>query len=214
MTSANGLSGQAAGLPRLLEVMRRLRDPASGCAWDRAQDARTLARFTLEEAYELVDAIESGDVRALREELGDLLFQVVFHAQLLQEQGQGGFDTVAAALADKLEQRHPHVFGTAGPEQADWESLKAQERAARGAHGLLADIPPALPALVRAAKIGRRAARAGFDWPDLQGALAKVLEEAGEVRMAHAQDNARAMEEEELAGQELLWQQAKADIQP
>ncbi len=185
-----------AGLLRLLGVMRQLRDPLTGCAWDRAQDARSLARYTLEEAYELVDAIESGDARALRDELGDLLFQVVFHAQLLSEQGQGGFDEVAAGIADKLQRRHPHVFGDATPAQADWEQLKAIERAARGKQGLFADIPASLPALGRATKTGKRVARTGFDWPDASGALAKVLEEVEEVREANLRGDRRAQEEE------------------
>ncbi|MGC4027947.1 MAG: nucleoside triphosphate pyrophosphohydrolase [Steroidobacteraceae bacterium] len=185
-----------AGLRRLLAVMQRLRDPVSGCAWDRAQDARSLARYTLEEAYELVDAIEAGDERALRDELGDLLFQVVFHAQLLAERGCGDFDQVARGIADKLQRRHPHVFGDATPSQADWESLKAQERAARGDEGAFAGIPAAMPALGRAAKIGRRAAQAGFDWPDAAGAMAKVLEEIDEVHAASVRADARELEEE------------------
>jgi ATP diphosphatase len=183
-------------LQRLLAIMRQLRDPRRGCAWDRAQDARSLARYTLEEAYELVEAIETGDSRALVDELGDVLFQVVFHAQLLEEQQLGGFAAVAAGIADKLERRHPHVFGDASPDSTDWEPLKARERAGRGAAGLLADIPTALPALGRAAKIGRRAARAGFDWPDAAGARLKVLEELEEIRaIEQGGDHARLEEE-------------------
>lgn len=175
--------------------MRRLRDPADGCPWDRAQDARSLARYTLEEAYELVDAIEAGNQDALQGELGDLLFQVVFHSQLLAEQGRGDFDDVAAGIADKLERRHPHVFGGAHA-AADWEALKAQERAARGETGALADIPVTMPALSRATRIGRRAARTGFDWPDAEGAMAKVLEEVAEVREASSNGSAQQLEEE------------------
>src|SRR5688500_6729842 len=126
------------GLRRLLAVMRALRDPASGCPWELAQDSRSLARYTLEEACELVAAIETGDEASLRDELGDLLFQVVFHAQLASERGRFNFDTVADAIASKLERRHPHVFGDRREAEAgSWERLKAQERAARGAGGVL-----------------------------------------------------------------------------
>jgi ATP diphosphatase len=176
-----------AGVRRLLEVMRRLRDPQGGCPWDRAQDSRSLARYTLEEACELIAAIEGGDQSALRDELGDLLFQVVFHAQLASERGEYGFDDVAHAMADKLERRHPHVFAGhafTGESPGSWEQLKAAERAARGASGLLDDIPLTLPALARATKLGKRAAQVGFDWPDAQGARAKVLEELAEVDAA------------------------------
>jgi len=189
----------AVQLQRLLEVMRRLRDPAGGCAWDQRQDAKSLARYTLEEAYELVDTIEQGDANALQDELGDLLFQVVFHARLLEEQQLADFASVAAGIADKLERRHPHVFGAgAGATQQapDWEALKAEERRSRGARGLLDDIPAALPALGRAAKIGRRAAQSGFDWPDAEGARAKILEELAEIDEARAEaDPARLQEE-------------------
>ena len=191
-----------AALQRLLALMRRLRDPVSGCSWDRAQDARSLARYTLEEAYELVDAIEQGDLPALRDELGDLLFQVVFHSQLLEEQGVAAFDDVAAAIADKLERRHPHVFAVqssglpAESVPASWERLKAGERQARGLVGQLDDVPLALPALSRAAKLGRRAAQVGFDWPDAQGALAKVREEADEVAAEFERHDPARLEEE------------------
>jgi ATP diphosphatase len=178
-------SGPLPGVARLLQVMRALRDPASGCAWDLAQDSRSLARYTLEEACELVAAIEAGDDLALRDELGDLLFQVVFHAQLASERGDWDFDAVASAMADKLERRHPHVFG--GEDRrgtGHWEQLKAAERAARGITGVLDDVPATLPALSRATKLGKRAARVGFDWPDAQGAREKVLEELAEVDAA------------------------------
>lgn len=173
------------GLQRLLAIMRRLRDPASGCPWDLAQDSRSLARYALEEAYEVVSAIESGSDAALRDELGDLLFQVVFHAQLGAEQGRFDFNDVANGIANKLTQRHPHVFG--GSDNVDhrnWEAIKAEERAARGANGVLDDVPLALPALVRATKLGKRAATVGFDWPDASGPRAKVLEELAEVEAA------------------------------
>lgn len=185
------------GIHRLLEAMRRLRDPAAGCPWDLAQDSRSLARYTLEEACEVVAAIESGDDAALREELGDLLFQVVFHAQLASERGLYDFDSVALAIAEKLARRHPHVFG--GDNRRDarhWEQFKAEERAARGAVGLLDDIPRTLPALARAAKLGKRAARVGFDWPDAEGARAKVLEELAEVDAARRGEGASSLEDE------------------
>jgi len=174
-----------AGVQRLLEIMRRLRDPVGGCPWDRAQDARSLARYTLEEACELIAAIEAGDEVALRGELGDLLFQVVFHAQLASERGQYDFDAVAQAMADKLERRHPHVFGgEAGRDASHWEQFKAEERAARGASGILDDVPVTLPALARAAKLGKRAGRVGFDWPDAAGVRDKIEEELREVAQA------------------------------
>jgi ATP diphosphatase len=177
------------GLARLLQVMRALRDPQTGCAWDLAQDSRTLARYTLEEACELVAAIEAGNDAALRDELGDLLFQVVFHAQLASERGAWDFDSVARAIADKLQRRHPHVFDGAQPRgTAHWEQLKAAERAARGSGGVLDDVPVTLPALSRAVKIGKRAALVGFDWPDAEGARAKLLEELAEVDAARRGD--------------------------
>lgn len=173
------------GLLQLLEVMRRLRDPASGCSWDLAQDSRSLARYALEEAYEVVSAIESGSDSALRDELGDLLFQVVFHAQLGAERGLFDFNDVAAGIASKLVHRHPHVFGERGSgDHRQWESIKAAERAARGATGVLDDVPHTLPALMRATKLGRRAASVGFDWPDAAGPHAKVQEELAEVEAA------------------------------
>jgi ATP diphosphatase len=173
------------GLLRLLAVMRRLRDPASGCPWDLAQDSRSLARYALEEAYEVVSAIESGSDAALRDELGDLLFQVVFHAQLGAERGQFNFNDVAAGIASKLTQRHPHVFAGHGTgDHQQWEAIKADERAARGATGVLDDVALALPALARATKLGKRAAAVGFDWPDAAGPHAKVLEELAEVDAA------------------------------
>lgn len=174
-------------IERLLAIMARLRDPAAGCPWDLQQDFRSIAPHTIEEAYEVADAIERGDPDALRDELGDLLFQVAFHAQLANEQGAFAFDDVVNAICDKLTRRHPHVFGgipvaDAAEQSRVWESLKAEERKAQGqGSGVLAGIPMALPALSRARKIGRRAADAGFDWPDAAGPRAKIDEELGEL---------------------------------
>jgi nucleoside triphosphate diphosphatase len=183
------------GLRRLLEVMRRLRDPDSGCPWDLAQDGRSLARYTLEEAHELVAALEAGTPDAVRDELGDLLFQVVFHAQLALERGDYDFDAVAQGIAEKLTRRHPHVFAGAGADAAQWESIKAVERGERGAHGVLDDVPLSLPALSRAAKLGKRAAAVGFDWSDAAGARAKVMEELAEVDAAISESASRVTEE-------------------
>jgi nucleoside triphosphate diphosphatase len=190
--------GELPGLRRLLTVMRRLRDPASGCPWDQAQDSRSLARYTLEEAYEVVAAIESASDAALRDELGDLLFQVVFHAQLASERGDYDFDAVADGIAAKLEHRHPHVFaqGGTGADHTHWEHIKAAERAARGATGVLDDVPLALPALTRATKLGKRAATVGFDWPDASGPRAKVLEELAEVDAARQGLGESSLEDE------------------
>jgi ATP diphosphatase len=185
------------GLLQLLEVMRRLRDPASGCSWDLAQDSRSLARYALEEAYEVVGAIESGSDSALRDELGDLLFQVVFHAQLGAERGLFDFNDVAAGIAGKLVHRHPHIFGgaTAG-DHHQWETIKAAERAARGTTGVLDDVPHVLPALMRATKLGKRAATVGFDWPDAAGPHAKILEELDEVEAARGGAAGSTVEDE------------------
>jgi len=174
-------------IDRLLEIMVRLRNPVSGCPWDLQQDFRSIAPHTLEEAYEVADAIERGDLESLRDELGDLLFQVAFHAQLASERGAFGFDDVVAAICDKLTRRHPHVFGgvpvaDAGEQSRVWERLKAEERKAEvSGNGALAGIPVALPALSRARKLGRRAADAGFDWPDASGPRAKIDEELAEL---------------------------------
>jgi nucleoside triphosphate diphosphatase len=184
MSRDTGQNDSLEGLRQLLAVMRRLRDPAGGCEWDLAQDSRSLARYALEEAYEVVAAIESGSEAALRDELGDLLFQVVFHAQLAAERGRYDFDAVAAGIASKLVSRHPHVFGEGPGDHRNWESIKANERTERGVLGVLDDVPVVLPALTRAAKLGKRAATAGFDWPDATGPRAKVLEELAEVEAA------------------------------
>ena len=173
-------------IERLLAIMSRLRDPERGCPWDLQQDFRSIAPHTLEEAYEVADAIEHGDLGKLRDELGDLLFQVAFHARLAQEQGAFAFDDVVDAISDKLTRRHPHVFGDATvagavEQTAAWERMKREERAARGDAGALADIPAALPALTRARKLGARASQAVFDCPSAAGPRSKVSEELAEL---------------------------------
>ncbi len=190
-------------LTELETIMRTLRDPARGCPWDLAQDFRSIVPHTLEEAYEVADAIERDDFDALPGELGDLLFQVVFYCQLADEAGRFCLRDVVAALARKLLARHPHVFAGAAAEDAagvarDWEARKAQERraAAGGRVSELDDVPLALPALSRAAKIQRRAARVGFDWPHVDGARAKLDEECGELDAARDQGSADAIEDE------------------
>ncbi len=190
-------------MDRLLEIMAKLRDPQGGCPWDLEQDFRSIAPYTLEEAYEVADAIERGDLQDLRDELGDLLLQVVFHARLASEQGAFDFHDVVAGICDKMTRRHPHVFASASVESAAaqtvaWEQLKADERAARApGRGLLDDVPVGLPALTRARKLGSRAARAGFDWPDAAGPRAKVAEELAELDEAAAGED-RARVEHEL----------------
>jgi MazG family protein len=181
-----------AALDRLLAIMARLRDKEHGCPWDLEQDFATIAPYTIEEAYEVADAIARGDMAALKDELGDLLFQVVFHARLAEEAGLFDIAAVAAAIADKMVRRHPHVFGDAkiasqAAQSAAWEAHKARERAA-GAEAagrpesVLDGVALALPALLRAAKIQRRAARIGFDWPERRPVLAKLVEEIGELQ--------------------------------
>jgi nucleoside triphosphate diphosphatase len=174
----------------LLELMVKLRDPQQGCPWDQKQTFATIAPYTIEEAYEVADAIERGDPVRLRDELGDLLFQVVFHAQMARERGWFDFAQVASAIHEKLVRRHPHVFAgksVSGDAELsrNWEEQKARERAeAADSASALADIPRALPALVRASKLGKRAGRVGFDWPDARGVRDKVLEELREVDTA------------------------------
>ena len=174
-------------IDRLIAIMERLRDPIGGCPWDLEQTFATIAPYTVEEAYEVADAIERGDLDDLKDELGDLLLQVVFHARIAEEQGSFAFDDVADAICDKMLRRHPHVFGAlkfdsvAAQSQA-WDDIKSQERAKKGrAKSLLDDVPMGLPALTRAVKLSKRAARVGFVWPDTQSVLDKVHEELGEL---------------------------------
>jgi ATP diphosphatase len=167
-------------LDRLVTIMARLRDPATGCEWDRVQTNASIAPYTIEEAYEVADAIASGDLAALRDELGDLQLQVVFHAAIAQDRGAFTLDQVIAGICDKMERRHPHIFGDAA-ETSGWENIKATERMGRSDVSALAGVASALPALLRAEKIQKRAARTGFDWPDAAGSRGKVIEEIAEV---------------------------------
>ena len=176
-------------LHRLLAIMARLRDPESGCPWDLAQDFASIAPYTIEEAYEVADAIDRGDMAALRDELGDLLLQVVFHARMAQEAGHFGFDDVARAISEKMERRHPHVFGDARRDDAEavrasWDEIKQAEREAAGDddRSALAGISRGLPEWMRAVKLQERAARVGFDWPDPAPVMEKLAEELDEVR--------------------------------
>ena len=179
-------------LNRLLAIMARLRDPQHGCDWDIAQTFATIAPYTLEEAYEVADAIERGDMAALKEELGDLLLQVVFHARMAEEAGLFDFAAVAAAISNKMEARHPHIFGDAVPgdlsREERWERIKAEERQTKGATSALDGVALALPALLRAEKLQKRAARQGFDWPDTDGPAAKVIEELDELAAARTEN--------------------------
>lgn len=177
-------------LNRIRAIVERLRDPVNGCDWDRVQTFATIAPYTIEEAYEVADAIERDDMPALKDELGDLLFQVLLHSRIAEQAGWFSLDDVATSLSDKMERRHPHLFGDA-PTRPDWESLKAAERPADAS--ALDGVALGLPALMRAEKLQKRAARTGFDWPDAQGPRAKIDEELAEVAEAPDDD---AREEE------------------
>src|SRR4051794_12341947 len=174
-------------IDRLLAIMARLRDPQHGCPWDIEQSFATIAPYTIEEAYEVADAIERADMEALKDELGDLLLQVVFHARMADEAGLFAFDDVVTAIADKMVRRHPHVFAQAqiasvAAQNEAWEAHKAAERQSRGQAGSVLDgVALAYPALLRAAKVSKRAARIGFDWPDAKAVLPKIAEEIVEV---------------------------------
>jgi len=195
----------APDLPRLLEVMARLRDPARGCPWDREQSFRTIAPYTIEEAYEVAEACERGDATALKDELGDLLFQVVFHARMAEEDELFTFNDVTRAITEKMLRRHPHVFGDAviadaAAQTTAWEEHKAAERAASadGAASALDGVGTGFPALTRALKLQRRAAQVGFDWPDVPPIFDKIDEEMGELRREIASDAAPARLEDEI----------------
>ena len=203
MTSASLPAPASASLARLAAIMVRLRTPETGCPWDLAQDFASIAPYTIEEAYEVAEAIALGDMADLKGELGDLLFQVVFHARMAEEAGHFGLDDVVAAVCDKMERRHPHIFGDAAAaanpaaQKADWEALKAAERAATGTAerpvSALDGVALALPALLRAEKLQSRAARVGFDWPDVASVRDKVAEELAELE--DAQDETHRTEE-------------------
>lgn len=171
---------------RLLEIMAKLRNPDGGCPWDVEQDFASIAPYTIEEAYEVADAISRDDMDGLKSELGDLLFQVVFHAQMAKEAGHFDYDDVAGAVSDKMVRRHPHVFGDANVRSAvaqtnAWEEMKAEERRKNPDSSVLADVPVALPALTRAEKLQKRAARVGFDWDKAEDVLDKIKEEIAEI---------------------------------
>ena len=172
-------------MQRLLSVMGRLRDPEAGCEWDKVQTFASIAPYTIEEAHEVADAIARGDMEDLKDELGDLLLQVVFHAQIAKDIGAFDFDDVVAAISDKMERRHPHIFGDVSEGGHHlWEQIKAEERRAKAERGTLDGVALGLPALMRAEKLQKRAARVGFDWPDATGPRAKIDEELQEI--AHA----------------------------
>ena len=210
MPEARAANAQKYSLDDLRYLMRRLRDPDTGCPWDIKQTFQTIAPYTLEEIYEVIDTIEREDYSHLREELGDLLFQVIFYSQLGEEQSLFGFEEIVSGLVEKLVVRHPHVFpdGTLhsqrsrgdmcaeGEIKQTWETIKKTEREEKGKQGILADIPPGLPALIRATKLQKRAANHGFDWPDVDGPLEKLQEEIGELSEAIAANQTAAIVEE------------------
>jgi len=201
-----------ADIERLLSIMRRLRDPIGGCPWDRAQDFRSIAPYTIEEAYEVADAIDRDDMAALREELGDLLLQVVFHAEMAAEKGAFDFGDVVAAIADKMERRHPHVFGNervadAAEQTRRWDEMKRAERAARGAEedkSAIAGIARGLPEWQRAVKLQQAAAKVGFDWPGPEPVLDKIAEELEELRAEFAREPRDAARLEDEIGDVLF----------
>lgn len=186
---------------KLLEVMRKLRDPQDGCPWDLEQDFATIAPYTIEEAYEVADAIERENMDDLRDELGDLLFQVAFHARMAEEAGFFDFEDVAKGISEKMLRRHPHVFGSdaekaQGQQDGSWEQIKEAERTDTEDNSALAGVAKGLPALKRAEKLGNRASRAGFDWPDRKGVHEKIQEEIAELEEAAGTRDESDMEEE------------------
>lgn len=195
------INDQAAGIERLLELMRRLREPEHGCPWDLEQDFASIAPYTIEEAYEVADAIERGAMDELTDELGDLLLQVVYHAQMANEAGDFSWNDVVTAITEKMIRRHPHVFGDWAKEDfvaGSWEALKAQERAGKGEarKSVLDGVPMNLPGMTRAVKIQKRMARVGFDWPSTEGVIEKITEEARELAEAKDAQDRDHMEEE------------------
>lgn len=201
-------------IERLLAIMARLRDPERGCDWDKVQTFETIAPYTIEEAYEVADACARRDMADLKDELGDLLLQVVFHSRMAEEAGAFAFSDVVGAICDKMERRHPHVFGAdaAGGGHAQWEQIKAAERGARGHESAMDGVALSLPALLRAEKLQKRAARTGFDWPDPSGARAKIDEELAEVEAAET-DAERAEEIGDLLFAVVNWSR-KLGIDP
>lgn len=189
-------------IERLVAIMARLRDPDHGCAWDLAQDFASIAPYTIEEAHEVADAIARDDMDDLKDELGDLLLQVVFHSRMAEESGAFAITDVVAAISDKMERRHPHIFAGAA-DAPDWEAIKASERAAKAPAGALDGVALGLPGLMRAEKLQRRAARTGFDWPDANGPRAKVDEEIAEIESAS--DATRAEEVGDLLFAVVNW---------
>jgi nucleoside triphosphate diphosphatase len=184
---------EAADITPLAKIMARLRDPDNGCPWDVEQGFASIAPYTIEEAYEVADAIERNDMDALKDELGDLLLQVVFHSQMASEQSSFALQDVIDGICDKMVRRHPHVFGDVTADRpetvvANWEAIKAEERSSHSDDSALAGVALALPALLRAQKIQKRAARTGFDWPDGNGARDKIFEEIAEVDAATSHD--------------------------
>ena len=202
MAETDLIHDETAGIERLLQIMRALREPDTGCPWDEAQDFSTIAPYTIEEAYEVADAIEREAWDELKGELGDLLFQSVFHAQMAEEAGHFTFQDVVTTMSNKMVSRHPHVFGDESrdksPEQQtrDWEAIKAAERAEKAQKGTLDGVAVGLPALLRAYKLQKRAARVGFDWPDASHVIDKIKEEAEELVEARDTLTQDAVEEE------------------
>jgi ATP diphosphatase len=200
-------------IERLVAIMARLRDPVSGCEWDTVQTFATIAPYTIEEAYEVADAIERADMADLKDELGDLLLQVVFHARMAEEAGDFALNDVITAICDKMERRHPHIFGDAAEGgHFLWEQIKAAERGGKGAQSSLDGVAIGLPALLRAEKLQKRAARTGFDWPDASGPRAKIDEELAEVEAA-ASDAEREEEVGDLLFAVVNWAR-KLNIDP
>jgi tetrapyrrole methylase family protein/MazG family protein/ATP diphosphatase len=188
-------------IERLLAIMARLRDPERGCPWDKEQTYASIAPYTIEEAYEVADAIQRGDISDLKDELGDLLLQVVFQSRIAEERGDFTFDAVAEAICEKMVRRHPHVFADESYDSVEaqtesWEAIKAAERKAKAAGGVLDDVPPGLPALARAVKLTKRAGRVGFDWPDAAAVLEKMREEVLELEAEIAAGDKEAAREE------------------
>ena len=196
------INDSTAGISRLLEIMRALRDPEHGCPWDIEQDFSSIAPYTIEEAYEVADAIERENWTELKSELGDLLLQSVYHTQMASEEGLFTFDDVVNAISDKMLARHPHVFGsesykkTAAEQLNDWEQIKAVERTYKAQKGVLDDVALSLPALTRALKLQKRAARVGFDWLQIESVLDKITEEIYELREAQTLQNEKHIHEE------------------